>query len=90
MGYAGIDVLLLSKDCLVIVEAKLTQTPNAELQIRELYFPLVKLIYPQRRVQSLCVFKNMRDDVSTIDNLQQVLDSAVEGTFHWHFLGTGN
>lgn len=90
VGYAQIDHLLILPDRLCIVEAKLSQTCNAELQIRELYRPLLKLITGGGLIQGVQVCKNLYTEPQLpVRNIEEVLATTSEEIFTWHFLGRG-
>lgn len=87
-GAAEIDHLVYWKGGLVIIECKLSQTPNAELQISELYHPLLKHIFRGQLVQGVqvCKYLYMAPN-NPVGSLREVLAARTEDIFTWHHLG---
>lgn len=58
-GWAQPDLFLVVESSIVLIECKLTQTPVAFLQMRELYAPLLRTLYPGKDVACIQACKNL-------------------------------
>jgi len=79
-------IIRLPTGGIIIVEAKLTQTLEGQAQLRLLYLPLVRYIYPDSRIWLLNVYKNIvlpsKWEISGLTDIptypqEEVLD------YHW-------
>lgn len=87
-GFAEIDHLIFHRRGIIIVECKLTQTPNAEAQIKELYRPLVQMVFPGVLVQGVQICKNIwHEPALPVNSLREVVASGSEDIHTWHHLG---
>lgn len=85
-GFAQPDAYTIHGGRVVLFEAKLTQSEQAEGQCMDLYVPLLRKIYGMD-VVACQVFKNMRYEVrNRVDGLEAVLASP-SGYWLWHWLG---
>ena len=91
-GFACPDLFIVRPDSLVLFEAKLTYTPNAESQMRELYAPILEAQF-RKPIVSCVVFRNATPEVSRLPgplvrNLADLLEWGPEAdstdTFYWH------
>lgn len=64
-GWAQPDFLVHVKGAVLVLESKLSECLDAELQLRGLYGPLVSELYPQSRLVLCQVFRNLRAGSST-------------------------
>lgn len=82
MGYAQPDAFVLLENKVLLLEAKLTQSDQAEAQCTKLYVPLLERIYG-RPVVSAQVFKNIRYETPTmVESLEELTQR--EGHWQWH------
>lgn len=78
-GFAQPDFLLpLKGGILAILEVKLTATPTAEEQLRELYMPIAEFLWPDREVIGVMVAKNL---TSGARNVHTTLSGALRNAY---------
>ena len=58
--YCQPDILLISPDKVIIIETKLTQSLCANDQLFYLYAPLIKRLYPDKKVFCIMLCKNVK------------------------------
>lgn len=91
-GYCSPDILLADGQTTVIIECKLTWTPNAEAQIRELYAPVIEMAF-KRPTIGIVITRHLTPATpqdTLVTTLAQALAVARRGhvpTIHW--LGRG-
>jgi hypothetical protein len=74
-GHCSPDLVLALPGRIVVLECKLTETPWARLQLRELYFPVLELVYGLP-VQGIVVCRALARDTDTsrvVDSLDVAL-----------------
>lgn len=69
-GYACIDHYVVGADTIWVFECKLSQTVEAYGQLFELYFPILRYVYPGKRILCVQVFKNWRYTADTVSDLK--------------------
>ena len=67
-GHAQADALVLAP-CPVVIECKLTRTPNAELDLKELLLPLCGAVWPDRPWRTAEICRNWRGEGTPVNNL---------------------
>jgi hypothetical protein len=89
-GICQPDLVLINDEQVIAVECKLTDTPVAVGQLRELYFPILSAVY-SRPVGGIIVVKHLRRDsaqpVGFRDAVAECYGGKVIPLVHW--LGTG-
>lgn len=80
------DIYILLPSYILLLEIKLTQTENAEVQLRDLYRPLLEALYPGRPVVMVQVCKNLR--YRPRNEIQALREAKVPGLLYtYHCLG---
>lgn len=87
-GYCQPDFIQeLLDGSLLILEAKLTDTPTAYEQIERLYRPILQHIYPDRSILGMVICKNLAQGSRGVyTDLEAAIGAARKGvvpTFHW-------
>lgn len=87
-GICQPDAILITASSVLILEAKLKQSPRALLQLQGLYSPLVKLLWPRTTHLLLEVFKYPKCGKTPrwVDSPANFLASPREGVHYWHYL----
>ena len=86
-GYAQPDCYVVLEKSVLVFEIKLTQCLAGELQIVELYRPLLELLY-RKPVVGIMVCKNIvYEPVALIRRPEDLMDSVDPRIFTWHWLG---
>lgn len=85
-GFACPDIFIVLENKILLFEVKLTQTPNAVAQMRQLYEPLLACIfnYPIIRCE---IYRNAISSVETpyVKSLQDVVEFGTpDETLSWH------
>lgn len=93
-GWCQTDLLLESKNKIVIIEAKLTNYDEALVKLMDLYIPVVRVAYPEKDVHAVIALRhvtNVPRDREIFDRLDAALvesaDAVTPPVFHW--LGKG-
>lgn len=91
VGYCQPDMVMNLKTSIVVVECKLTDTPAAQAQLDELYFPVLRKAF-DLPVRGIIVVKNLRP-TSELNKVVSHFDDALFETkftpiLHW--LGRGS
>ena len=85
-GYAQPDAFIVTPHATFAFEAKLTQTRGGELQLTQLYAPLLRKIY-MKPVVGVLVCKNLRwKPQLEIEDLSEILRETEERVWTWHWL----
>ena len=82
-GYAQVDFLWRHAGGAVIGEAKLTWRREAYVQLRRLYFPLLRVLLPGMGVGGVVICKNVTRDTprdEVVGSLASALDRASKGS----------
>lgn len=87
VGRAQPDAYLVKEDFVLVVECKLTQTEVAEVQLRELYGPLLRFLY-KKPVVLVQAFKNMRQrpDYSVRSLMRLKARHSGRRVYSWHYM----
>jgi len=91
-GYAQVDFVWVRGGAVVAGEAKLTWRPGAYMQLRRLYFPLLRWLY-NSPVGGIVVCKNVTRETPRAEvtqDLEEALERARRGTIpvlHWPLAG---
>jgi hypothetical protein len=87
-GYCQADALIIQPDLVVVLECKLTDVPQADLQLEGLYKPVLEHIY-KRRVHGVVVTRHL----TRTTDLSRVTDSFAGALARprpiLHWLGRG-
>ena len=80
------DIYILLPSYILLLEIKLTQTENAEIQLRDLYRPLLEALSPGRPVVMVQICKNLR--YQPRNEINSVSEAKVPGILYtYHCLG---
>jgi len=86
-GWCQPDIYLEFKDCIILIECKLTQTENAFLQMKELYVPVLQKVHG-KPVYTVQVCKILRYAPKLrLNCIMEMVDRPRDGEYTWHFLG---
>lgn len=86
-GACQTDHELHFKDCIICIECKLTQTPNAHLQMSELYIPILEKVHRKKvygiQATSMLIYSPeiLIHDIADFVFFPKESDSAV-----WHLI----
>lgn len=87
LGWARPDIYVLLSDVVLLIECKLTQSMDADVQLLTLYLPLLRSIY-QQPILLLQVCKNLRVvPKKLVEGPEELLQSPGPGVFTWQYLG---
>lgn len=86
-GFAQPDHFVVMKDYVLLVEAKLTEAIDANIQLNELYGPLLGFIY-RRPILLLAAFKNPRTKPGAfhVQGPRELVENPRPGIHLWNFL----
>lgn len=89
-GHCQMDLLLVGKKQIVIIECKLTNVDEGRKQLEGLYVPVAQKVWPEHKVLGIVAARHLskEQNLSLVEsNLQDAVNKAnVEGvfpTFHW-------
>jgi len=85
LGWAQVDLYLVQKEVILLVECKLSQTERAHAQLLYLYLPLLRKIYLQQIVcLQICKYMQCETDRMVLDP-KDLIDYPRFGvwTLHW-------
>ena len=81
--YAQPDIFIETPHKIYLIEIKRTQCRDAELQLRFLYAPLLKKLFPEKKVLMIEVCKNLKwAPENEIDSLLEARDENIIYTYH--------
>lgn len=85
-GICQPDLVLIGKKTILIIEAKLKQSPRSFIQLNALYGPLLQEMYPDKRVLLLEAFKYPRRTKTHrwVEGPKELIDSPRSQVHHWH------
>jgi len=88
-GYCSPDILLWKPPALIVLECKLTWTPEAEAQLTGLYCPILAHLYPEIPIRGVVVVRALTPDAPRpVHTLSEALaDGPAPKVLHW--LGQG-
>jgi hypothetical protein len=86
MGFAQPDHFFLTSHAVVVVECKLSQTPEGYEQLDLLYRPLLAALFSRPVVGVLACRSLKWRPRLLIESIREILDEVREDTFTWHQL----
>lgn len=87
-GHAQPDYIVELPGHLLLVEAKLTQTETAFLQMSQLYVPILEHVY-KLPVITLQACRGLRYTPHALRTPEELWAQPEFGNFTWHYLGRG-
>lgn len=76
-GHCQTDLLIVGKKRVVVIESKLTEVDQGRDQIKNLYFPVVQMVWPDKKPLGIVAVRHLSKE-QRLDLVETSLKSAIE------------